>query len=516
MEIKHILLILILIFAAWACIDSEQVSSRENPEKKGGNVGGKSSLVTEKKFDFDLSTATEIADSGSKGETLLKGEPISSGRAQEIFKRLPELPSDNSLAKDFNRRKDTMPAPRGGETIKVSFPPAEELAPPKVESEAEKEGKPAILERYSPQGNIDRTKAISLTFDRSMIALQDVQSANSIAPATIKPEVKGHWRWVGTKTALFEAEGTFLPMSTDYTVEVSKSLKDANGRPIEKDYSFNFTTATLKIIGKSPYAGAVTGPRPSFYLAFNQSVDVNRLKEFITLREGNSTEVEIEFLPAKDAAKEGFSNLKDLPDDRYVIFRPKNDLKADTKHTVTLAKGAVSQEGPLVTSADESYSFKTYPPLTIVDTNADNLWGRDSLSPYDDWIIRFSNSLDGETFAPKDMVVSVAPEVKNLNTSITGSTLKISGDFEANQKYIITISAKTTDIYGQTLGHDQKLAFKVGDFDPFVFIPGKDLRVLEATGPRVFNIYTGNVKKFRAKLFKVTPEDYQTFYASGN
>src|SRR5260221_2274943 len=59
----------------------------------------------------------------------------------------------------------------------------------------------------------------------------------------LAPEPPGQWRWVGTKTLLFEPAGRF-PMATDYRAEVPAGTRSAveGGRALAQALMRTFTT----------------------------------------------------------------------------------------------------------------------------------------------------------------------------------------------------------------------------------------------------------------------------------
>ena len=70
---------------------------------------------------------------------------------------------------------------------------------------------------------------LSVTFNQPMVALTSLAdlAANAV-PVKLSPLPAGKWRWVGTKTLMFEPSGRF-PMATKYTVEIPAGTKSATG-----------------------------------------------------------------------------------------------------------------------------------------------------------------------------------------------------------------------------------------------------------------------------------------------
>lgn len=525
----YALCIVLAIFVVVICLNVHKVFSKE----PGPNTGNEVSMEDKKSqngqfeeektenFDFTLSVGEE-AGSAAKLNQLAAVQNLPGSRAEEILRRLPPLESSESLSKDFNMREKSLPAPRGGETVKVPFPDPEELKAINALPEAAASDKePASLIRYSPEGEVGMVQGITLSFSKPMINLQGVAESRTHALASIKPEVKGGWRWLGTKTAIFEPEGQYMPMSTEYTVTVDEKLQDALGQRIDKGSSFGFSTETLKLIDKYPFAGQTTGVTPLFALTFNQRVDAKRLQPFICLCKTGflkEKQIPVTLLQLADLDKseaEGASTikarLKDLPKDRYVIFKANETLEPDTKYSVVVRSGAVSAEGKRVTAADQSYSFSTYPPLRVVDTNGTGRWGRDYLDEDDSFAFRFNNSLDISKFPADKYIESIKPEPKEVVPSASGNTFIINADTKANTNYTVRLNPEITDVYGQKLGKTSSFTFKVGPAQPYMFSPGSGLNLLDPDNNKVYSVYTMHLKSFRAKLFKCDIMDWHRY-----
>ena len=101
---------------------------------------------------------------------------------------------------ELNLPKDTLPAPRPGKTIKESFPP-----PPAPALAPEVATGPLEVLRYAPEGDVPLAPNLSVTFNQPMVALTGIGDlAKQDVPVKLSPQPDGQWRWVGTKTLVFE------------------------------------------------------------------------------------------------------------------------------------------------------------------------------------------------------------------------------------------------------------------------------------------------------------------------
>lgn len=517
---KNILIaVLLLVLAACGCVDVQQANSQEGPPKP--KKGASMQSDKEQKFEFTLSEGNE---GGGAAESTAKAavSPIDAGRREALLQRLPALPEADTLKKDFNRRVSSRPAPRGGTEVKIPFPPPGEI-PELAEAklvEAENSA-PAVLERWSPMRDVPTAQAISLTFSKPMTELQDVSGANAKIPAEIKPAIAGRWRWLGTKTAVFEPEIHRLPMSEAYTVSVPATLTDAMGKTIAKPASFSFETDRLKIVRSHP--GYRTDLSPICYMVFNQKIDPEKIFSSIELRladaspagilTGRKDAIPIERLTYAQLPKDSSeaAALKELPETQWVAFKPSVKLTPATRYYMVLRKGAPSAEGSLTTSYEQSTGFNTYDPLKITGTNADRSWTQNKLGVGEKIEIYFNNTLDAEVCPGSKATVSISPKVSSFNSSISGSTLVIAGDMLPETTYTVEVSSSATDIYGQTLGRNQRLKFTYGEIEPFISTPGNTYAIIDPSGARAYSVCSSGLSDFEVRLYKVSEEDYRQY-----
>jgi hypothetical protein len=112
---------------------------------------------------------------------------------------------------DFAIRERSLPPPRTGRIIDEPFPPA-----PINEAAVDSAAGPLEVLRFAPEGDVEMAPHLSVTFSQPMVAVASNEDlAASQPPVKLSPQPKGRWRWVGTKTLLFEPDGRF-PMATEY------------------------------------------------------------------------------------------------------------------------------------------------------------------------------------------------------------------------------------------------------------------------------------------------------------
>ena len=437
-----------------------------------------------------LGTATKLADT----------------EATQLLSRAKPITVDAQDKQDFALRPKSQPPPKTGQTITGAFPPpASSLLPPK----ASDEGKALEVLRYMPEGEVPLAPELSVTFSQPMVAVTSQTDASATTPVKLTPQPKGNWRWLGTRTVLFDPEIRF-PQATTYTVEVPAGTKSANGGALAKATKFTFETPAPTIVSSYPTGGPYRRDVPMFVL-FDQKIDPSALIQRINVT-SSAGRASLQLLDQKDIAKNTqIASMveaanKNEQAGRWIAFRAVGELPGDTTITVEIPKGTPSAEGPNTTKGPQSFSFQTYPPLRIDEARCG--WGSEC-RPGMPFQIRFNNPLDMDAFEEGNFTIS--PEIPGVKILPQSSYVMVQGLTKARTKYTVVISEKVKDEFGQTLGKSDTRSFNVGDAQPTFFGPN-GLVVLDpiATKPTL-DFFSTNYDQLKVRLYKVTPADYDAY-----
>ena len=158
-----------------------------------------------------------------------KGENLSEAETAGLLKRLPPIKSEKDDQQDFAKRIGSLPAPKTGKIVPVKFPAPENRNAPDANNSN-------VLEvlRFAPEGSVEIAPELSITFSQPMVAVTTQEQAAQVVPVRLTPEVKVNWRWLGTKTLLFDAEARF-PMATKFTATVPAGTKSSTGAVSNKE-----------------------------------------------------------------------------------------------------------------------------------------------------------------------------------------------------------------------------------------------------------------------------------------
>ncbi len=189
---------------------------------------------------FRLSEGVEGAETRTK-QPPANTDPLSENESSNLLKRLPNIKSPDDDKVDFAKRVGSLPAPKTGNKIPVKFPSDEMRGTPKVNV-----GDTLEVIRFSPEGEVKLAPDLNVTFSQPMVAVTSQEQAAQTVPVQLSPSVEGKWRWLGTKTLMFDTTKRF-PMATKYTARVPAGTQSANGQTLQKDFTWTFTTPPPKV-----------------------------------------------------------------------------------------------------------------------------------------------------------------------------------------------------------------------------------------------------------------------------
>ena len=423
-----------------------------------------------------------------------------------LLNRTKPLAVDKNDRQDFALRPKSLPPPRIGKVENNSFPaPPSSLLPPKT-NEA---GKALTVLRYMPEGDVPLAPELSVTFSDAMVAVTSQDDAAAVKPVKLTPEPPGKWRWIGTRTILFDPAVRF-PQATTYKVEIPAGTKSANGNELKAGVNFSFTTPPPKLVNRYPNGNSHRTDVPMF-ASFDQKIDaaavVAKIKvtangKNYAVRQLDAAEIE------KDPViKEMVANAKaSEQDSRYVAFRAMDAFPTDTAVTVEFPAGTPSAEGPNKTTESQSLGFRTYPPLKIERAECGY---QNKCPPGNPFAIQFNNQLDMDKF--NEQQVTVTPDVPGLKVMNYGSSIALTGGTIARSTYKVTVASTIIDEYGQTLGKDATFTWNVTEAQPNFFGPSGVVVLDPAAKTPTIDMFTVNYDLLKYKLYKVTPNEFPAF-----
>jgi uncharacterized protein YfaS (alpha-2-macroglobulin family) len=429
-------------------------------------------------------------------------EPLADADARRVLDRLPPLAAE-PREEPFATREASLAPPRTGRTVRAPFPPEGEATRPQPGPAG-----PLEVVRRMPEGDVPLAPHLSITFSQPMVALETHERLSREAvPARLDPQPAGEWRWVGTRTLLFEPVGR-LPMATDFRVSVPAGTRSATGGTLASAASWSFSTPPPRLLARHPQSGPARRDALMF-AAFDQRVDPAALLSSVRVR-AQRADVAVRLASADEVAddEEIAPLARQAEAGRWLAFRAERDLPADAPVTVTIGAGTASAEGPRRTPAPQEWSFRTYGAFRVVKHECG--W-RGRCTPFDPWRVELTNPVGVKRLRKED--VHVEPPLPGMKVEAWGSTLSIHGGARGRTTYRVTLSSGIADVFGQPLEEAGALAFDVGAAPAALFAAGGDFVVLDPSGAPRFPVHSINHPALRVRAYAVGPEDWTAWQA---
>ncbi|OVE82765.1 hypothetical protein BVY03_00145 [bacterium K02(2017)] len=315
--------------------------------------------------------------------------------------------------------------------------------------------KPLEIDYYLPEGLTQTNQnKIVIHFTQPMIALSALGKIKTNNLVTITPKVNGYFKWVNTKTLIYQVKGS-LPYATRFKISVKAGNQSLLGFALTKDFDFSFHTPIPQIVNVMPKDGNdklnLSDP---IRLTFNQNINSGKLKKFINLQ-SNQTKINkfnVECIPlGKD---------KKIPlDCQTVLITPLNKYKPDSPIELTIQKGVTGNEGPELSDVEYKYAYRTYGPFKITNINCDN---RELCAANPVLTIDASNPISEEDF---NKYAEFIPPVK-MDKNIYGywsnyhQKYNFYPQLKADTNYKLILKKELIDKFGQKLGEDFVFSFK--------------------------------------------------------
>lgn len=452
-----------------------------------------------------LSEGEEGADKRNVAPQV-KTDPLTQNETENLYKRLPAIKSDPDDQQEFAKRIGTLAAPKTGQVVPQKFPQPEGGQAPNVNT-----GALEVL-RYQPTGEVPLVPEMSVTFSQPMVAVTSQEQAAQTVPVQLTPNVQGNWRWLGTKTILFDAKTRF-PMATTFTAKIPKGTKSATGGTLAKDVTWTFSTPPPVVKQKYPEGGPFKRDMLMF-VAFDQTISPEAVLRTIRVS-ANGRPLTIRLATDEELTKEGLAWYKqNAGEGRFVAFRAidangktENALPENSAITVQVGPETPSAEGPLTTKKAETYSFRTFGPLRFVRSRCG--WN-ERCTPFDPWYIEFTNPLDTGFDRAQ---VKIEPDVPGLKVYPSYNQLYFDGFKPGRKTYKVTIEGTLKDTFGQTLGETKTVTFNVGSAPRALSSQGGSFITIDPTAKPAYSIYSINHDSVKVQMYAVTPENWGQFKA---
>lgn len=343
---------------------------------------------------------------------------------------------------------------------------------------------------------VDPSAAIIATFNRPVVPLGE-QAGEKPAGFSLLPNSQGRGEWINTSTYMFFPEPS-LAGGIEYTVNLNNELTSLDGSPLQDSQAWSFTTVEPRLLSVEPGSDVVdVNLDAEIQLVFNQPMDPDSVEGEFVLREANDTPIDGKFTWNDDLTE--------------FTFTPESLLKRDQIYSFELGEQALSGGGSQIRSAFKT-SFRTIPQLAVIKSDPGNNGQKDI---YSSVAVEFNSPIKSKNVL---QFLTLTPSIPDMGAYVyeEDNTIWISGYFEPETAYTLTISPNLPDKWNGRLGQEYILNFRTTPLDPALMIGiGSDVLFLTPEQSSVI-LQVTNLDQFSYSLGEVPLEDFQRLLAPDN
>ncbi|HEX3368918.1 MAG TPA: Ig-like domain-containing protein, partial [Candidatus Cybelea sp.] len=384
---------------------------------------------------------------------------------------------------------------------------------------APKPSLPAWIASISPTQTAQTLAQVRVIFAKPVAAVAALSGdgARSVLDrVAVEPPLAGHFTLLTPRMIGFVADRA-LPIGTRVRITLRAGLRDLDGDSLPADLAWSFETESLAFSGLPQISGGddqSTAPpvdvQPTLDVTANAAVDPGSLAAHATLSNGGDSVPLSATLKATPTPYPG-SGAQELFDPSLSSWvyelKSAHELRKGTKYTLSIAPGVEPAYGNVASSKGFSGAVQTYDALAIVPTPvpSPNSGGRFAAG---DPALAFSNPLDSGSIANAITLSPPAASIKNLySVADQSNTIAINPyALDPDKTYVATIASTVKDVFGQTLGSEQKVTIHTSDFAAGAWAP-TGTNVLPAGAPVALNFYATNLpgNAYSAQYARVKP-----------
>ncbi|MBN2364683.1 MAG: hypothetical protein EH225_00910, partial [Calditrichaeota bacterium] len=351
---------------------------------------------------------------------------------------------------------------------------------------------------HGPEGETQGQVQIKIEFPRPLIPLTTLSDARRDAVLrhfTLEPRIEGRFRILGTSAVVFEPVHS-LPMATDFTVTVTRGLRDLENYQLPEDFSWTFSTPLPDIRITPSNSSTGVDIKTVIQVRSSTALDMESLKEKTSLTETTTgKKVDFELMESD----KNISPEQDIGMQRVVydyFLKPANVLRKDTPYIVKIEAGLMTYRGNRPLPQPVISNFRTFPPFRFKDTGfGQGCGGHLTTRPY----LSFTTRPEQESIKEN---ILIKPETEEFPFYLYGYGANDIGindyTLEPNTTYTIIFKENLKDTYGQNLENPGETTIVTGDLTPKMW------------GPQGYQIITPNIEpKLGIKTVRIPSAFYR-------
>jgi uncharacterized protein YfaS (alpha-2-macroglobulin family) len=334
---------------------------------------------------------------------------------------------------------------------------------------------------------IDPTSAVVAAFNRPVVPLG--ADSDDLPPAfEISPPASGRGEWINTSTYIFYPQPA-LAGGTQYTVTPNSSLTSLDGGPLRETQAWRFSTAMPALVSVTPLSEKPWPLDAEITLTFNQPMDPASVQASFALLGPDG-------VPTPGQASWNETNT-------VFMFKPSALLQRQALYTLSLSAQAESLGGAVLGQALQM-QVVTMGDFAVVGSRPAP---GELVNPYSGVALIVSAPVNERQILN---YIRIDPLVDELDAHWNefNQQITISGRFDWNTAYTLTVAAGLSDRWGSPLDQPFTLAFRTERPQPsLLVIPGGEALFL-TPGDAGLTVQATNVFEVPLSVAPVSLTDF--------
>ena len=367
---------------------------------------------------------------------------------------------------------------------------------------------------------------LELRFDTPMVDKSLVGTVEKNSPLVANPPVEGEFKWTSTRSGQFHFAKP-LTFGAKFHFALRASLQDAAGKAVEAEEFGELETEKFRSVVEwrdYPYNHSGVEQRvPHYIIQFSDSVDAaeaakqiyfstpqGREKISVTARPATGKDFkhrgENEVTPTWEEQTAGLKpQLKDEEvRSNAIVVQSKEPLPIGDKWTVVIPKSFGNLAKTATLGADRQIVWGNVVRLAVSKILAEpHFDSPHSIEVEFNKSVVFSNEETPEAVKRLKPMIKVEPEVPNMDLSVSYNRISITGDFELEKKYSVTISGDVPA--SDELGLEKEVKDSVVFHPSQAFVSTSAFQNKQLSGGKgIFDIYAANFKEVHVRVKKLS------------
>lgn len=360
------------------------------------------------------------------------------------------------------------------------------MNPPST-SESNNKGKDFSVVSWGPQNEIPGSMVnpeFFVTFSLPVKELSPLeQTIEKCDVFTVTPEVKGKYRWLGTRQLSFIPEEPLLA-TQKYTIKVNPDLVSLNGIKISGFTVFQTSTQEVKV----RYLNPGSTPDKNYYYDYNSGVPVEKAGDVIATFN----------MPITEEDCKNIVSVKVGSNDRSFSATPVENYYDEKEHKFKYKKVDRSEKVYLKING-------SFEKDTLINVKAGGIESYSTLKPFkfnsmyfekynSSITLYFNQPVNKKIVASNILIDGGKIPVQEKNITVSGKEVYIRDiQFEYDTEHNIEVKPGIKDIYGQTLSESGYGKFTVPKASSYIKTLDTGNKILEAQFPHKFIIEHQNL-----------------------